>query len=260
MIDIHAHILPGVDDGAANLEEALHLAHAAAEEGITDIIATPHHANGVYLNTSSKILTAADDFNRQLKRAGIPLTVHAGQEIRVHDGLMDAWDRGELLSLAGSSYILIEMPGSRVPVSIHELIHELNVLGLTPVIAHPERNLEIMRNPQLLQEMIELGAVSQCTTHSLIGSFGQPIQRCAWNLCSKGWVHVISSDAHHAVNRGFRLQEAYQLISSEWGESRMFEYLDNAEKVLQNARIEGFSGGSESGSFLSRFLRKLKGR
>jgi protein-tyrosine phosphatase len=228
MIDIHTHILPGLDDGAANEEDALRLAHAAIAEGITTIIATPHHANGVYTNIANEVTEHVYRINERIKAAGMQVEIKPGQEIRVHDDLIEAWFREELLTLAGSRYILLEMPSSRIPKKMDELIHELQIMDLKPIIAHPERNAEIVNNPGKLTEWVEKGVYAQVTSHSLLGGFGKNIERTAWTLCRSGLIHFVSSDAHHPERRGFRLREAYSAVRERMGEQWENYFLDNA--------------------------------
>ncbi|WP_169087667.1 tyrosine-protein phosphatase [Paenibacillus sp. PL91] len=232
MIDIHTHILPGLDDGAASFDDTLNMARAAVSEGITTIIATPHHANGTYTNTADVVAVHTSSINDQLLAAGVPVTIRAGQEIRVHDDLLDAWNRKELLSLAGSSFVLIEMPSSRIPKSMIELVHELNILNLKPIIAHPERNAEVVKHPERLAELIEAGAFAQVTSHSLLGGFGKRIEQSSWSLLKAGLIHIVSSDAHHIERRGFRLREAYDAIERRMGEQWVSYLQMNAQSVI----------------------------
>ncbi|MCD9024052.1 tyrosine-protein phosphatase [Cohnella silvisoli] len=234
MIDIHTHILPGVDDGAANWDDTLIMARAAVAEGITTIIATPHHANGYYNNRAVEVTEHTLRINEQLIAAGVPVVIRSGQEIRVHDDLLEAWYRGELLPLAGSNYVLIEMPSSRIPKEMNELIHELHIMELVPIIAHPERNAEIVRHPERLAELIKAGAFAQVTTHSLLGGFGRQIEQVAWSLCRSGLIHIVSSDAHHLERRGFRMNEAYTAIRERMGEQWENYFLSNAICVADN--------------------------
>ncbi|OMF32590.1 protein tyrosine phosphatase [Paenibacillus sp. FSL H8-0548] len=263
MIDIHTHILPQVDDGAANWYDTLDMARAAVSEGITTIIATPHHANGTYTNAANEVIKHTRSINEQLIDAGVPVTVRTGQEIRVHDDLLDAWHRGELLSLAESSYVLIEMPSSRIPKTMIEIIHELKVMNLKPIIAHPERNLEIVQHPERLTELIDAGAFAQVTTHSLLGGFGKRIEQSAWSLLKSGDIHIVSSDAHHIVRRGFRLSEAYDSIERRMGEQWVSYLKMNAQAVVLNALFQDqptivSSSDGIVGRFISYFQRSKK--
>ncbi|WP_233146888.1 tyrosine-protein phosphatase [Paenibacillus selenitireducens] len=238
MIDIHTHILPGVDDGAANWNDALNMARAAVAEGITTMIATPHHANGRYHNTALEVVEHVRHMNEQFMAMGVPLTIQSGQEIRLHGDLLEAWLRKELLPLAGSSYILIELPSSGIPKEMLELIHELNVMNLKPIIAHPERNAEIVRYPDRLAQLIEIGAFAQVTTHSLLGDFGRRIEKTAWSLCRSGLIHIVSSDAHHVERRGFRLRETYDVIRERMGQPWENYFLNNAQRIMDDLPFE----------------------
>ena len=237
MVDIHTHILPGLDDGAPDLEQALSMARAASAEGIRKIIATPHHANGVYNNPAESVREAVEKLNGELKREGIPVELFPGQEIRVHDDMLDAWARGELLTLADSQYILLEMPSSRIPSKMFEWVHELRLMGLHPIIAHPERNAEVVKNPGRLAELVEAGCYAQVTTHSLLGGFGKKIEEVAWSLCKQGLIHAVSSDAHHLELRGFKMSETYNRISHYIGDSSTEYYKQNASNILDNKPI-----------------------
>ncbi|MFC5532212.1 tyrosine-protein phosphatase [Cohnella yongneupensis] len=237
MIDIHTHILPGLDDGADSMTTALAMARAAAAEGITDIIATPHHANGRYTNPASDVQNALWDFQSRLHTEGIPVTLHAGQEVRVHDGLLEAWTKGELLTLAGSSYLLIELPGPDIPQEIRDWVRGLVASGIRPIIAHPERNRVIRENPRLLADLIALGARAQVTTHSLLGDFGEHVKKAAWALCRAGLIHIVSSDAHHVERRAFSLSQAYRAIASRLGPEWSDYYRHNAACLLANADL-----------------------
>ncbi|GGH15337.1 tyrosine-protein phosphatase [Paenibacillus segetis] len=234
MIDIHTHILPGVDDGAENWNDTLDMARAAVSEGITTIIATPHHANGRYINSAVEVVEHTRYINEQLFAEGVPVTILPGQEIRVHMDLLEAWSRAELLPLASSNYVLIEMPSSHIPKEMEELIHELHIMKLKPIIAHPERNAEVMKNPQRLAELLERGAFAQVTSHSLLGGFGRRVEKLAWTLCRNGLIHIVSSDAHHVERRGFRLREAYDVIGERMGEQWYNYFINNAQCVLED--------------------------
>lgn len=234
MIDIHTHILPGLDDGAETWEDTMNMARAAASEGITTIIATPHHANGKYDNIASEVVEHTNLANEQLIAAGIPITILPGQEIRMHFDFLEAWHRTELLPLANSNYLLLEMPSACIPHEIFELIHELKIMKLKPIIAHPERNAEIMKNPERLVELIDRGAYTQVTSHSLLGGFGKRIEKLAWSLCKDGLIHIVASDAHHVDRRGFRLREAYNMVSERMGRPWEEYFLNNAQSVIDD--------------------------
>ncbi|WP_168121097.1 CpsB/CapC family capsule biosynthesis tyrosine phosphatase [Paenibacillus sp. HB172176] len=237
MIDIHTHILPGVDDGAADWEATLAMARAAVQDGITIVVATPHHANGRYKNPAREVRLLVAEANQKLQEASISLQILAGQEIRMHDSLLESWDQEELLTLADSSYMLIEFPSANVPKHTEELFHELKVMGIVPVIAHPERNAELAGNHDRLAALLEHGALAQVTSHSLLGGFGKAVERTAWSFMKRGLVQFVSSDAHHVERRGFLLQEAYKRVGQRVGKDAELSLKENADFLLQNKAI-----------------------
>lgn len=238
MIDIHSHLLPGLDDGAQSEQETIELARNAVADGIHTVIATPHHANGHFLNNKQKVLEAVEACNALLKRHGIPLTVLPGQEIRIHDQWLDEWAQDQLLDLASSGYVLMEFPFSHMPSYTLDLIHELAIRGWKPVIAHPERNRELAGEPEKLLDLIDSGALVQVTSHSVMGTFGRTVQKLSLDWIARRMVHLIASDAHHAVKRPFALREAYRIIEHKVGRSLAEELKANAEKLISRQPIE----------------------
>ncbi|RUS45280.1 tyrosine-protein phosphatase [Cohnella sp. AR92] len=238
MIDIHSHLLPGIDDGSSGMEESLEMARAAAGQGITKIIATPHHRNGRYMNAAAGVREAVLQLNDRLKQEGIPLEVLAGQEIHHTRHLLEDWEKGQLLTLADTRYILIELSAGFEFARLTDLIHELKLLKLIPVIAHPERYPELIRHPDGFAELTELGALGQVTSHSLLGRFGNAIRRAAFRMCREGTIHLLASDAHDPHRRGFDLKEAYQVARQEVSPSFADLMLANAEALLRDEPIQ----------------------
>ncbi|MFX3634099.1 MAG: tyrosine-protein phosphatase [Candidatus Pristimantibacillus sp.] len=237
MIDIHSHILPGIDDGAADWEHSIALARAAEEEGITDLVATPHHYDGKYNNPIEIVHHLTEQLNERLREQSIPLKVHQGQEIHIHHELLRNWQEGKLLGLAGSKYVLLEMPASHVPHAMEQMVYELKLQDVHVVIAHPERNAEIVKSPDCLEDLIAAGAYAQVTSHSLLGGFGRGIERAAWTLSRRGLIHFVASDAHNLSWRGFRLKEAYERVTAEMGEEWSSYYEQNAHALLMNTEL-----------------------
>lgn len=238
MIDLHSHILPGVDDGARTLEDAIEMAKSAAADGIRVIAATPHHNNGRYTNTAETILNNVIKLNEELSVRGIPIEVIGGQEIRVNDNIWKELEQGNLLPLNGSRYVLIEFPSSTIPSDSLELIHELRVAGYVPIIAHPERNSELASNPDRLEELVNHGALAQLTSHSLFGLFGKKLSQLSLELCRRNLIHIIASDAHDMIHRGFGLSEAYSIVRDKLGVNYERMLRDNAEGVLNNQLLQ----------------------
>jgi len=183
MIDLHSHILPGIDDGARTLEESIEMARLAVKDGIRLLAATPHHNNGRYSNESYNVKQAIDHLNKELNRLSIPLKLMPGQEIRINDLFWGEWEAGNLLTLNDSQYMLIELPTQHVPRDLWDIIHEMRIKGIVPIIAHPERNVELANDLDILMELVKAGALGQVTTHSLNGLFGRRIRQVALKMC-----------------------------------------------------------------------------
>ncbi|WP_274364322.1 tyrosine-protein phosphatase [Paenibacillus thermotolerans] len=254
MIDIHCHILPGLDDGAGNEQEALDMARHAVDQGIRTIIATPHHADGFYHNDSYFVHHAVRSLNATLQTAGIPLTVLAGQEIRMYSKFVEDYLEGRLVPLSGSQYVLIEISQHQLAEPIFDLFYEMQVMGLTPVIAHPERNAAFVKKPDLLFDLVERGALCQLTAHSITGYFGKKLQKLSFRLCKQNLIHFVASDAHHAASRGFQLKEAYEMIRDSLGNQYSNYYIHNAECLVANRSIEKMQPVRLSGIHFSRFF------
>jgi len=237
LIDLHCHILPGLDDGARNLEQAVAMAEAAVADGIGIVAATPHHNNGRYSNDKTNLVEQVSLLNKVLTDRNIQLKVVGGQELRVNDQLWQEVECGNVLTLNESRYLLIELPSSSVPSGCEELIHELTIAGYVPIIAHPERNREIASNPARLSKLINMGALSQVTAGSITGDFGRQVGKLSLELCRGGLVHIVASDAHDNDRRKFSIGAAYQYIRDQLGEEYEVWLRGNAEKVVQDQAI-----------------------
>ncbi|MFF2459544.1 tyrosine-protein phosphatase [Peribacillus simplex] len=235
MIDIHCHILPGVDDGSADMNESMNMARKAVESGITHLFATPHHLNEKYVNIKSGIIDCARSLNESLKQNNIPLTIHLGQEVRIHRDIFNSLEKEEILTLDDNgTFLLLELPSGRVPTYTQEVIYELLLKGITPIIVHPERNKELISNHQLLFELIQEGALTQLTSGSIIGNFGKSIQSFSKKIIEHNLAHFIATDAHNIGSRGFTLQHAYETITKSYGIQRTFYFKENADQLLKN--------------------------
>lgn len=237
MIDIHCHILPGVDDGPETIEESLIMAKEAVNEGIKIIIATPHHMNNKYENNKGKILKQVKNLNELLIENGIPLTILPGQENRIFGELISNYKNGEILTLSHTQYLFIEFPSSSVPKYAERLFYDIQIEGLIPIIVHPERNKQLLDNPELLFNMVNNGALTQVTAASLVGYFGKTIKRFSEQLIEHNLAHFIASDAHNIHNRTFKLAEAYDILNSQFGMDYVHLFMENSELLLENKHI-----------------------
>ncbi|MDT3766190.1 tyrosine-protein phosphatase [Priestia filamentosa] len=237
MIDIHSHILPSVDDGAVTLEDSTNMARLAVEEGITKIIATPHHQNGVFLNKKQDILKSVTDLNHVLRNENIPLEVLPGQETRIYGELLEDFEKGDILTLNYTNYLFIELPSGYVPRYTEQLLFDLQLKGLTPIIVHPERNAGFMEDPGKLFNLVKKGTLTQITTSSLTGHFGKKIQKFSMQLIEASLAHFIASDAHNTSTRSFRIKESITELDKMFGSQAIFYFQENANLLMKDQVI-----------------------
>lgn len=237
MIDIHCHILPGVDDGAKFEEESLAMARAAVAQGIDTIIATPHHKNGMYDNPRNSIIQNVTILNELLERQDIPLKLLAGQETRINGDMIEEINNGIMQPLHDTQYLFVEFPSGSVPRYAQQMLFDIQVVGYTPVIVHPERNRELIQNPASMYEFVRRGALTQITAASLIGKFGKNIQKFTNQLIEANLTHFIASDAHNTTTRGFCLEEALQYVKKQYGSDYFYTFLENSQLLVDNMSV-----------------------
>jgi protein-tyrosine phosphatase len=239
MIDLHFHCLPGIDDGPIDWDVATALCRQAAAEGTTTIIATPHVLREGWENDDPR---ARDELLLKLNTllAGTP-AVLPGCEYFYSSDAVDLWEQGVAGPLTGLNrgpYLLVEFPATIVPRGAGDVIHELSVIGVTPVIAHPERNLQFVREPDLLETFVRKGAICQITAASILGDLGRAASGASTEFFRRGLVHLVASDAHNLDRRPPRLAAARERVRREWGEDAarlLFEL--NPQAVVDGAPI-----------------------
>lgn len=237
MIDTHCHIIPGVDDGSPDVRTSIDMAVTAAGDGIKTIVATPHiHSDAMPF---VKIKMYAQALNKKFSDTGIPITIIPGGEVASFVPVEIMAD----YTINGNGYILYEFPHSHIPVKSTEKIMQLVDMGYKIVLAHPERNPSVIKNPKMLKKLIdETGARVQITANSVTGAFGRSIQACARKLLKKGWVHIIASDAHASI--GFRspqLSGAVDVAESIMGKEKALKLvMDNPKAMIEGKDIKPF--------------------
>ena len=211
MIDIHAHILPSIDDGPETIEEAIELCKVAEEDGIKTIVATPHSKDGVYETKSLEILKAVDTLNSQLEEKQIDVKILPGAEIRISEGLVECIKSGEVLTINnGGKYILFELPFVFIPPGTDKFIFNLKSNGIVPIIAHAERILAFQRKPELVDQLVQIGARVQVNAHGLTKRANPVERKCAEWLLKNRLVHFIASDVHSLTGRPPILSKAVE--------------------------------------------------
>jgi len=264
MIDLHNHILPGLDDGPQTMEESIRMCRIAYQDGIRTIVATPHTLNGVYQNGKSIILSKVDELNdalnnselkldsaiqnlsepegspsgaeaplgRSLSRrpqSEIDLKILPGSDVRLCETTLQQVDQGEAVTIGdGGKYIMIEFPSQAIPYQAERVLFQLLGRGLIPIISHPERNLDIWRRPGRYDEIIKMGCLGQVTAMSLTGEFGPKVRQWAERLLKSWLVHFIASDAHSPNGRppilSAAVKAAAKIVGKKEAEKMVTEY------------------------------------
>jgi len=235
MIDIHAHILPQLDDGAKTPEEALAMCRIAADDGITAIIATPHTMNGAYLNTRETIIEKVKELNGTLEENNINLKVYPGSDVRIYPRIISDVEEGKVLTLNNNKrYILLEMPHQTIPAMALDILSHLADSGIIPIVSHPERNEQVLRRFEILAEMKERGALLQLTAMSITGEFGEKIKDLSGRMLKEGLVDIIASDAHSPDRRPPVLSQAVSLASEIVGPEEAGRMVNGIPRQILN--------------------------
>lgn len=217
MIDIHTHILPGLDDGASNLDEALEMARVAVADGIAQLVATPHSAWGAA--TEGNVREGVQALQAALDEAGIVLRVMRGVEVWLTPEVVAQQHAGRAFPINGGRYMLVELPPHQIPPYTEQSIFALQLAGVTPILAHPERYSALEGNLNPLYELVNRGVLGQVTAGSLLGDFGPQAKQMAEIMLTHRLAHVIASDAHAARGRvpvlAMAAKRAAQLVGEE---------------------------------------------
>lgn len=211
LIDVHCHILPGMDDGPSTVVESIMIAKKAARLGINKIVATPHHRNGSNINEPSDIVNAVNTLNEQLREAKVPVKILPGQETRIYQDIGKDLKSGKILSLnQNTKYVCIELPPTQISYLIENIIYDIQMAGYIPVISNPEMNEYILENPNLLYIMVKNGALVQVSAGSIAGVNGTKIQKVTDKLLAADLVHFVGSNAFNSSDKGFYFKEAME--------------------------------------------------
>lgn len=218
MIDLHCHMLPSIDDGAADLEVALEMARLAVADGITVTACTPHIMPGVYGNTGPQIRAAIDEFTKALASAGIPLRLVSGADVHLATDLVAGLKSGQVLTLNDSRYFLFEPPHHVMPPRLEHAVFDVMTAGYQPVLTHPERLTWIEDHYDVMQRMAKSGVWMQITCGSVTGRFGRRPQYWADRMIDEGLVHILATDAHNLRNRSPSMAKSRAMVAERLGE------------------------------------------
>ncbi len=240
MIDLHCHILPGLDDGAKSLEESVEMAQIAEDDGIERIVATPHLFRGYFMQEDPGIIEEKkEELSRAFKANDIHLELLSGAEVHISHNLMDEIMKNrESLVIDRSSYMFVEFPSRHVFSGVKELFFELMSEGIIPIIAHPERNSVFVRNPTFLYELIRMGSLAQANSGSLSGVYGREAEQAVLRFLDMNLIHFIGSDGHNTHALAPRLSEARESAERIIGKEGAWSLVrENPGAVLEDRPI-----------------------
>jgi protein-tyrosine phosphatase len=217
MVDIHHHLLPGLDDGSNSFDTSVAMAKLAVAEGITHVVCTPH-ANGTFAFDPGVNATKVEQLRARLADEGVDLKLGTGCDFHLsYDNVRAAQADPKRFSINGMNYLLIEVPDYGLPPTLTETFYELQLAGLTPILTHPERNATLLTEPGRMIDWLRGGMLIQVTADSLTGHKGRRAQRMAYDLLDKRWVHFLATDAHNLLTRPPRMREAHDIVASKFG-------------------------------------------
>jgi protein-tyrosine phosphatase len=217
MIDLHCHILPGIDDGATDLAISIAMAKAFVADGVSIVACTPHILPGLYHNSGPQIRKATADLQQVLDREGVALQLVPGADNHIEPNFVTDLRSGHLLSLDDSRYVLVEPPHHVVPPRLEDLFFSILVAGYVPVLTHPERLSWINSHYQLVQQLANAGVWMQLTAGSLTGGFGRNARYWAERMLDEGFAHILATDAHDVGRRPPNLREGRDFVSKRVG-------------------------------------------
>jgi protein-tyrosine phosphatase len=260
VIDLHTHILPGIDDGARDLKESIEMCRIAAGDGIKTIVATPHTGNGIYLINREHVLSEVAFLNEKLAEYSIPINILPGSDVHIgtYYDVLEMLMQGEAITVNDNMrYLMIEFSENLVTSDIHELMYKLESKKITPIFTHPERNIIIQEDMSMLFDWIEKGGLVQLTAMSLTGDFGRIVKKFSEELLTSHLVHMIASDAHSDTRRPPVLSAARDIAVNLVGADLAFKLVDEfPADIICGKPIDIPEPIHKKASFFSRFFMK----
>ena len=239
MVDFHSHIIHGIDDGAKSLDMSLEMLKISESEGLEYICATPHFIteefeifSNDYNDKLNKLILSAREENLNIK-------ILSGLEIYMHPNLPKLYKEKKIWGINDSKYLLIELPMGQFPRYTEDVFYELMLLGASPILAHPERNFKIMKDHNLIINLIQQGVLMQINAGSLVGDYGKEVKKTAEEFVNRNMIHVLGSDGHNITSRKTKLKDAYNIIKHT--NRAMYHWiLQNQTNIINNRSVMEF--------------------
>lgn len=235
MIDIHSHIISGIDDGSKNTEMTIKMLEMAEESGTTDIVATPHFMRGRFEVTYKEVIDEVENLKKLTKENSININIYSGQEVYYSRNILEYYNQGMIGTINNTRYMLIEFP--MLEFNIEEAIntlYELQIRGIVPIIAHPERYKQFIKNPSQINLLIKEGMLFQVNAGSINGDFGRDVKKTAIKYLNNNIYSFIGSDAHRDKGRNTDIKNVIKIL--EYNQRKSF--INNGKAMLKNEKIE----------------------
>ena len=239
MIDVHSHILPGIDDGSQDLEESIQMAKEAYKAGFTDVIATSHYIEESYSTSKSKREELICQLQERLEQEGININIHNGAEAYITPNLDELIRTEKLATINNTRYLLMELPMHSKIIYLDNIISDLIGQGVIPIIAHPERYSYVQKNPKILIDLIEAGVLFQANYGSIIGEYGKEAEKIIKKLLKGNRIHFLGTDCHRESSVYIQMPQILKKLEKLIGKDKL-ELLSriNPQKVLNDADIK----------------------
>lgn len=233
IVDLHSHVLPGVDDGAKDIHKSLMMLRVAASSGVQVVVATPHFIKGMYELYPDKRNQMVVELQKAADENGIKIQIKPGYECYLSPELLDENIKlSEFTINNNGKYILVEFPMQSIPAYSEDILFNLSLKGITPILAHPERNLTICRNPNVLLGFIEKGYIGLLSAGSILGYYGRQVKKTAKFLITHNLIHAVASDMHSANSADFI--QAFPLVESLLGKKQAMDmFVNTPKKILE---------------------------
>ena len=238
MVDIHTHVIPGVDDGSRSVEDTYNMVLEAKEAGFTDIVMTSHYMTHNYEPTTGELVTWKEKLQELFNAKGIDITLHSGMEVYVSNRIGELMQEGKLLTIGGSKYLLMELPINGSINYLDYVLYYLQSHSIKLILAHPERYVYVQDNPNLIDDYIEKGILIQCNYAGIVGFYGKKVEHTMKTMLKKNQVHFLGSDCHKPDSIYKLIPEAVKKIKKIIGEDEFYRISTiNPKKVLNNEEI-----------------------
>ncbi len=260
MIDIHTHILPAIDDGSPDLKTSIKQIKMMVERGVTNIVCTPHFMRNNYHNTDQIITSKFQLLKKEIAREKIDVKLHKAAEVYLDNKSLQTIKK-EQFNIDNTKFVLVETSMSEFPADLYDILFHLVLEGYKPILAHPERYQPFQKNCEIAEEFMYKNVYLQMNAGSFLGQYGTRIQKTAWNMLSKGYVHFIASD-NHCRHEDYSLALAYDAIAETIDNYTAKLLIEtNPKKLLNDEKIDFFyveASNTENKTFLEKIKEKIK--